>query len=191
MISTAYSVPLVNLKTGPDWIQRGDSWFDVQAQAADPSHTTEQQLLIMLQNLLVERFGLRFHTETSETSGFALTVSKDGSKLKSAQGSQTAARFIAPGGEVLPRPVPGQPTSLEARKFSIAALTNVLTVLGNGPIVDKTGLTGEYDLTLVWDDNAGPALSTVLREQLGLSLESAKIPVATFVVDSAEKPTPN
>jgi uncharacterized protein (TIGR03435 family) len=191
LISTAYRVPLVNLKTGPDWIQRGESWFDVQAQASDPAQATEQQLLAMLQNLLVERFQLKFHSEASETSGLALTVAKGGTKLKPAQGDQTLARFAGAGGEPLARPIPGQPISLEARKFSITALANVLAVLGSGPIVDRTGLTGEYDLTLTWDESAGPALSTALREQLGLSVDSTKIPVSTFVVDSAQKPSAN
>jgi uncharacterized protein (TIGR03435 family) len=191
LISTAYSIPLVNLKTGPDWIQRGDLYFDVQAKAEDPAKTTEQQLLTMLQNLLVERFQLRFHAETSETSGFTLTVAKTGPKLKASQAEQGGILFEGTNGEALPRPIPGQPISMKARKFSIAGLTNVLKLLGSGPIQDKTGLTGEYDFTLSWDENGGPALSTALREQLGLTLESEKVPVTTFVVDSAQKPTSN
>ena len=191
LISTAYGIPLVNLKTGPDWIQRGDVWFDVQAKAEDPTKTTEQQLLIMLQNLLVERFQLKFHSETAQVPGFSLTVGKNGSKLKASESEQGAVLFVGPNGETLPRPIPGQPISMKARKFSIFALTHVLKLLGGGNIQDKTGLTGEYDFTLSWDGNAGPALSTALREQLGLSLESTKVPVTTFVVDSAPKPSPN
>jgi len=191
LISTAYGVPLVNLKTGPDWIQRGDLRFDVQAKGEDPTKTTEQQLLTMLQNLLVERFQLKFHSETAETPGFTLTVAKNGAKLKASQSEQGAVAFMGPNGEMLPRPLPGQPISMKARKFSIFALTNVLTLLGSGPVLDRTGLAGEYDFTLSWDENAGPALSTALREQLGLSIDAAKVPVSTFVVDSAQKPTPN
>lgn len=190
LISTAYNVPLINLKTGPDWIQRGEVRFDVQAKAEDPK-ATEQQLLAMLQNLLVERFRLKFHSEASETSGLALTVAKGGPKLKPSESEETVAAFAGPNGERLARPVPGQPVSLTVRKFSLAALTNVLTLLGSGPVQDKTGLGGTYDFTLSWDENAGPALSTALREQLGLSLESTKVPVSTFVVDSAEQPTAN
>jgi uncharacterized protein (TIGR03435 family) len=72
----------------------------------------------------------------------------------------------------------------------MTALTSFLSQLGT-PILDKTGLTGEYDFTLTWDEETGPALPTAFREQLGLSLESTKIPVSTFVVDSAEKPSAN
>jgi uncharacterized protein (TIGR03435 family) len=80
---------------------------------------------------------------------------------------------------------------MTARKASISTLLNILTLMGNGPGLDKTGLTGEYDFSLSWDDNAGPDVSTALREQLGLRIDKVKVPVSTFVVDSAQKPTPN
>ena len=48
------------LETGPDWVQRGDLRFDVEAKAEDPASATRQQLLPMLQNLLVERFQIKF-----------------------------------------------------------------------------------------------------------------------------------
>jgi uncharacterized protein (TIGR03435 family) len=57
--------------------------------------------------------------------------------------------------------------------------------------VDKTGLTGEYDFKLFWNDEAGPSLSTAVREQLGLRMEAEKVHVQTMVVDSAQKPAAN
>jgi uncharacterized protein (TIGR03435 family) len=81
---------------------------------------------------------------------------------------------------------------MTARKVSIPALLGLLSgVGGHGPGIDKTGLTGEYDFKLAWDEANGPDLSTALREQLGLRMESEKVPISTFVVDSAEKPSPN
>ncbi len=191
LIGIAYGVAMMNLKTGPDWIQRGDQRFNVEAKTQDPSHTTEQQLLTMLQDLLVERFQLKFHYEPAETTGFALTVAKNGSKLKASKSEDTAVSFKGPNGEQLIKPAPGRPISMTARKYTIPMLINLLTGLGSGPGTDKTGLDGEYDFTLSWDDNAGPELSTALREQLGLRIESAKVPVSTFVVDSARTPTAN
>jgi uncharacterized protein (TIGR03435 family) len=191
LIGIAYGVSMLNLKTGPDWIQRGDLRFNIQAKAEDPSKATEQQLLTMLQNLLAERFQLKFHYEVGEAAGFALSVARTGPKLKASQSNDEALAFVGPNGERLFRPVPGQPVSMTARKYSVAMLINLLSLMGNGQGLDKTGLTGEYDFTLAWDDNAGPNLSTALREGLGLQMDAAKVPVSTFVVDSAQKPTPD
>jgi uncharacterized protein (TIGR03435 family) len=90
------------------------------------------------------------------------------------------------------KPFPGQPISMKARKVPLPALLNLLTAVGgHGPGVDKTGLNGEYDFELSWDEQAGPDLSSALRDQLGLRIESEKVPVSVFVVDSAQKPSGN
>jgi len=191
LIGIAYGVSMLNLKTGPDWIQRGDLRFNVEAKAEAPSQTTEQQLLTMLQNLLAERFQLKFHYQPGEADGFVLTVAKNGPKLKVSRSEETTLFFRGPKGEELLKPYRGAPVAMTARKCSISALMNVLTQLGSGLGLDKTGLTGEYDFTLSWDEKAGPDLSTALREQLGLRIDSARVPTTTFVVDSAQRPLPN
>jgi uncharacterized protein (TIGR03435 family) len=192
LIAMAYGVTVQNLKTGPDWIQFGDLRFDVDAKAEDPSKATRKQLLTMLQNLLVERFQLKFHYETTDVPGFALTVGKNGPKLKPTTSEDSQMSFKGPKGEPVLKPDQGVPLSMTARKCSIAGLVSVLTFIGShGPGVDKTGLTGEYDFALSWDEENGPALPAALRDQLGLRMEAEKIPVATLVVDSAQKPTAN
>ena len=192
LIGIAYGVTMRDLKTGPDWIQYGDLRFSVQARAENPTHTTEQQLLAMLQNLLVERFQLKFHYEHSQAAGFALLAERSGTKLRPSTSDEMRLSFIGAKGEPVGKPGSGQPLTMMALKCPIAELVTVLTFIGShGPGVDKTGLTGEYDFKLSWDDDAGPVLSTALREQLGLRMESEKVPVSVFVVDSAQKPTAN
>lgn len=191
LISMAFDVPLQNLSTGPDWIQRGDLRFDVNAEAEDPRKTTQAQLLTMMQNLLVERFHLKFHYQNSTANGFAFTVAKNGPKLRQSTSDQPKIRFTALNGETVLKPT-SRAISLTAQKWSMADLANLLTAAGeSGPAVDKTGLAGDYDFTLAWDNDAGPALSTALREQLGLQMKPEKVPVSTFVVDAAEKPAAN
>ena len=55
----------------------------------------------------------------------------------------------------------------------------------------KTGLDGVYDFALSWNDDDGPTLPTALREQLGLRLDPQKVPIAYFVIDSAQRPSAN
>ena len=139
----------------------------------------------MLQALLIDRFQLKFHLETIEKSGFALVVGKKGPKLQESTAKKFS--FVSPGG----KPFPGRPVSLTLRKCSMAMLVNMLSGIGPGPVVDKTGLPGNYDFELSWDDNAGPSLFSALQDQLGLRLEPQKVSVSLFVVDSAQKPGGN
>jgi uncharacterized protein (TIGR03435 family) len=192
LIGIAFGVSMQDLSTGPDWIQRGDLRFDVNARAEDPAKTTQKQLLTMLQNLLVERFRLKFHYRTAEADGFSVTVAKSGPKLRKSTSDEAKTLFTGPEGEAVIKPILGRAISLTVRKYSMAMLVNLLAAIGqSGPGVDNTGLSGEYDFTLFWDSEAGPVLSTALRQQLGLQMKAEKVPVSTFVVDAAEKPTSN
>jgi len=177
------------IKSGPDWIARGDERFNIVAKAEAPAKATEKQLLAMLRTLLVERFALKFHLETTETPGFALVRVKDGKQLQASTAEEDGIIF---NGGAVKKPGPGQPLSLKARRYSMAMLVALISrVADRGPGIDKTGLDGVYDFTLSWDEDAGPSLATALREQLGLKMESAKVPESYFVVDSAQRPTEN
>jgi uncharacterized protein (TIGR03435 family) len=191
LIGIAYGVSMQALDTAQDWIQRGDLRFDVQAKAENPASATRQQLLTMLQNLLVERFQLKFHYVTKEEPGFALVVAKNGLKLRTSTSDEEKLTFIGPNGEEVPKPV-SKAIRVNAQKCSMSALKDVLAFAGNlGPGVDKTGLTGVYDFTLSWNAEDGPSLAAALRDQLGLQVRPEKVPVTRFLLDSAKKPTAN
>jgi uncharacterized protein (TIGR03435 family) len=191
LIGIAYGVSMQTLDTGADWIQRGDLRFDVQAKAENPAATTRQQLLTMLQNLLVERFQIKFHYVTKEESGFALVVAKNGQKLHTSTSEDEKLTFFGPNGEELPKPM-GAAVKVKAQKCSVSALKDLVAFAGNmGPGVDRTGLTGVYDFSLSWNEEDGPSLASALRDQLGLQVRPEKVPVARFVLDSAQKPTAN
>jgi uncharacterized protein (TIGR03435 family) len=176
------------IKSGPVWIAGGDERFNVEAKAENPTTVTEKQLLAMLQALLIERFQMKFHREPSELPGFALTVAKGGSKLHESKSQDE--EFSS--GRDQGKPALSQPVTINARRLSLQKLTDLLSSFGGrGPGIDKTGLQGVYDFTLMWDEDAGPTLDVALREQLGLRLESQKVPVAYFVIDSAQRPSAN
>src|SRR5215469_10955904 len=148
LIGIAYGVSMQVLETGPDWIQRGDLRFDVEAKAENPASVTRQQLLTMLQNLLVERFQIKFHYVTKEEPGFALLVAKNGPKLRTSTSEEQKLTFIGPNGEELLKPV-SRAIKVNARKYSLSGLKDLISFVGDiGPGVDRTGLTGVYDFTL-------------------------------------------
>ncbi len=176
------------IKGAPVWVIQGADRFNIEAKAEDPAATTEAQLLEMLRALLIERFDLKFHRESVEKPGFALVVAKRGPKLQESKGEEAVTTF---GGANKFKPMPGGPISLTARKYSMAMLANLLTNLSPDPVIDKTGLTGVYDFTLDWDESVGPSLFSALTDQLGLHLESQKVPVSLFVIESVQKPAEN
>src|SRR5215472_10757483 len=130
LIGIAYGVSMQVLDTGPDWIQRGDLRFDVEAKAENPASATRQQLLTMLQNLLVERFQIKFHRVTKEEPGFALLVAKNGPKLRTSTSGEEKLSFVGPNGEELPKPM-GKAIKVIARKCSVSTLKDLVAFAGN------------------------------------------------------------
>jgi len=186
LVGIAWDITMPMLKTGPDWIQRGDERFDVVAKAEYPAKTTEKQLLQMLQALLIERFQMKFHLESVQLPGFALKVAKGGPKLLPAKSEGSDISF-GPGGK--PGPNAGM---LKAQRCSMREFARMLSGFGDrGPGVDRSELAGLYDFTLTWNNETGPTLETALREQLGLRIESEKVQTSYFVIDSAKRPSEN
>jgi uncharacterized protein (TIGR03435 family) len=174
--------------SGPDWLNT--EIYDITATM--PVDTSGEDMMLMMQTLLTERFKLVFHRENKEMSVLALVAGKTGSKLKPVEFTKGS-------------------TSLSPGKFEATSvpLTNVAEVLSrhlNRPVLDMTGLKGVYNFTLQWTQDSktsapapgdeareiGPSLYTAIQEQLGLKLEPRKAPVEMLVVDHAEKvPTGN
>jgi len=190
LISIAFGMPF---KGGPSWVTEGDVRFNIEGKAEDPSHTTEEQLREMLRALLIERFQMKIHREPVERAGFALIIAKSGSKLQPTKSDEPSLSFRSTqkNGEVQTgKPMRGLPTTMSARAVTIPQLVNVLSGVSGTAVIDATGLTGAYDFTLTWDDEAGPSLSTAVGD-LGLRLEPRKVSIEYIVIDSAQKPSGN
>jgi uncharacterized protein (TIGR03435 family) len=178
----------------------------------------------MLQDLLRDRFQLRTHRETRELSVYELTIAKTGFKLKEAVPRSGAPADIPPpppgtapptNPEALPTPPPGAignfGIGVAASSVPIGALASVLSGILGRPVIDKTGLDGEYDFKFVYsrvgltgppvavsDSPAAlappdprPSIFTAVQERLGLKLDSTKGPLEVIVVDSVSKPIEN
>lgn len=149
----------------------------------DEQWTETQQ---MLQALLADRFKLRIHHEVTELPVYDLVIAKSGFKLKEVHEVEGPQSDSWTRGHISMRP------------DSVSQLAFTLSEMLDCEVVDKTGLTGKYNIDLKWtpDDqqgtpDAGPTVFTALEEQLGLKLAASKSPVDTIVIDHVEKPTEN
>ena len=160
-----------------------------------------EQLIPPLQVLLAERFGFKAHDEMQVHSVYCLVVAKGGPKFHDATPGDTYAKGPKrpDGTPVGPHFASFGPDRFMMQDLKISQMVDFLSNRGLGfPIVDQTGLTGEYDLSLHFapgnapaPDSEEPSLFTALEEQLGLKLILKKIPVETVVVDHIERPSPN
>ena len=192
----------------PGWA--GTNRFDITAKDSDFDASaykklTNDQHEAMLRPVLIDRFQVKAHTEIKTLPVFDLVLTKDDPKFKNSPPPP-----VNDPDHPIPEGQPGRGSTrienyaLTATAVPISTLTDFLASQLNRTVIDKTGLTGVYDLKLKWTPdrllnaaaNDGtvdrpPDLFIALKEQLGLKLESAKGPVKTLVVDHAEKPSPN
>jgi uncharacterized protein (TIGR03435 family) len=175
LLTVAYNVKPYQI-SGPSWLD--SERFDVTATV--PEGTTKEQASVMLQNLLLDRFGIKLHHETKELPLYELTLAKNGPKLKASVADPNAPPDGAPpeppkgpppigkdGFPQLPPGRKGQMMMITPRGFHmlagdqpVSALADMLGNMLSSPVVDKTGLTGVYDYTLDFsrDSVPGPGL---------------------------------
>lgn len=170
--------------------------FDMQAKVIEPDLDVLKKLdgdqrRAMRRAILLDRFQLQVHTEVKTLPVYEMSVAKEGPKFKvstsTGNGSSTHTHNIPHG------------TELNARNVTMASFAATLYSEVHRTVLDKTGLTGKYDIDMKWspddastpDPDAGPSVYTALQEQLGLKLQSAKGPVEILVVDHVEMPSAN
>src|SRR5262249_37455634 len=147
------------------------------------------KIQIMLRTLLGDRFKLAVHREKKEMTVNVLTVGKAGPKLTAATDSDQPARRI----NLRRDPEGKQFLELIAGKATMATLAEMLALATNRLVLDRTGLTGQFNLRVEYDNDgvAKPTIFTALQETVGLKLESAKENIEVLVIDRAEKPSDN
>jgi uncharacterized protein (TIGR03435 family) len=205
-----------------------DRW-DIQGRAS--GNPTKDQMRLMLQTLLADRFKLSLHFETRQLPAFALVLNKPGKfgpQLRphvddppcstapppptSAAGFQATDAGGFPefcGGFLRLQPSASGLLRFGARDVPMAILAMLSSSRLTGvdrPILDRTGLTGKFDLIIEFTPqpkfiqppdtssqsaDTGPTFLEALKDQLGLKLESTTGPVDTLVIDHIEEPTPN
>lgn len=190
-VEIGLSVPEYALKS-PPWLDTAR--FDLDARLPNES-LNRNSTAEMMKALLVERFGLKWHEDSQIVPGYELVVDK---KL-----------LIQPALEKRFGGWGSGPTSISGKNVSMSDFAGALAKVFGKPVVDATHLSGGYDLKLTFrpiDDSAEtrakeyggkdfdnlPPILTAVREQLGLRLQSMKVPSKIIVVDNINRqPTEN
>jgi len=192
----------------PSW--SGDE-YDIQAKVA-PADMAEWQkqgpqkemLSAMLRTMLEDRCKLAVHWITSQTTGYTLIVAKHGPKLKKAIPGEPVppngrpvriSNVMVPGATYFPISKGDPRTDLRFYNISMEALAAWLSMYAETPILDQTGLAGNYDVVLlkrakedVSDFDPGPSIGYDVD---GLKLVSSKVPTKRLVIDHIERPSTN
>lgn len=197
LIMFAYDVKGYSL-VGPDFLDSVS--YDITAKP--PAKSERKDLKPMMQTLLAERFKLEIHRETKTLTGYAMVVAKGGLKVKESPANDGPDGNGGGGRQEMRR------GSITAERVAMKGLASMVAEQVGRPVVDMTELKGAYDLKLEFtpEDNSappdaperpaseggGPTIFTALQEQVGVRLQSQKVPVEVVIIDHIEKtPTEN
>jgi uncharacterized protein (TIGR03435 family) len=160
----------------------------------------------MVQVLLADRFKLKVHHEMKELPVYALVVAKGGIKMKPSEDSAVFSPSPEEArGHSFAMRGRGQLQGGGATTEELSSMLAIQPEVAGRMVVNRTGLTGNYDFMLKWTPDTGstmangstspdssePSLFTAIQEQLGLKLEAQKSSVDVIVIDSIESPSPN
>ena len=195
IIKRAYQIVDSQLSGGPDWLNT--TLFDFDAKTDRP--TTRADVEPLFQSFLADRFNLKMHTEQRTMQALVLTVDGAGNKMTPNTTDYEWEIPIQGAGGPIPK--------VKGIRCPMSYFSWYIGQRQNRPVVDHTGLKGFWDFTLEFvpdgmserrgPDGAilppldGPNIYTALREQLGLKMQSQKIPVDVYIIDHVEKPTAN
>jgi uncharacterized protein (TIGR03435 family) len=197
------------LIAGPEWLS--SERYEIIANI--PPGSTRSDIPLMLQGLLVQRFGLQFHREQKSIKGYALAVGRNGVKIKLSTNSP-APISGRDGFPDLPEGIArgaikidsvGAMRRTAAGAMSMPKLADYLAGQLDVPVTDSTQLSGNYDIVLYYtktqlttkspavpSGDTGPDLTSAVKDQLGLELRAQAVTVDQLVVDRINKtPSPN
>jgi uncharacterized protein (TIGR03435 family) len=190
VITSAYGVREVLIFGLPGWAE--EARYDIRAKVtdADPkvlAGISREQRRALMAAMLEDRFHLKVRAVTKNLPVYDLMVARGGPRF-----SESVRHGVEPRVEV-------RKTEFSATDASILGLSYLLEEVVERTVIDKTGLTGAYDLHLQWapdvtgapDSDAFPSIFTALQEQLGLKLQPNTGPVKTLFVDHLERPSEN
>ena len=189
LIRIAFGTDDNRISGAPSWTD--NETFDINATTVNRTEvTTPQQFQQLILSLLEDRFQFKFHSEQKEASLYWLELNKPG-KLG------PALKPSSPGSKPnMSTNSNGSRAAMKVSNMSMADIAAGLRRQAGRPVEDHTGLKGNFDFQIEWapeetPDSADPSLFTVLKEQLGLKLQSAKGLTEILIVDQITEPSAN
>lgn len=179
----AYGVGPHQIVGGPDWLNTDR--FEILAKAENPIND-DAQFMLMLRDVLADRFKLALHRETKTMEAYVLEVAKNGPKLEKTEPGESVTNSATNRGT----------RSIDARHTDMDSFAKLLARAVDLPVVNHTGLEGQFNFKLQWARESviqleGPSIYTAIQEQLGLRLHAQKTAVEVLMIDHAEKPSEN
>jgi uncharacterized protein (TIGR03435 family) len=185
----AFGTDDIRLPGSSGWLDK--DLFDINATTVNHAEVSApEQFQQLILSLLEDRFQLKFHREQKEVSVYWLELEKPGkSGLALVPSAPESKQNMSVNSN-------GMRTNMKATRVSMADLAAGLRRQVGRPVEDRTGLAGNFDFQIAWapesaTDSTDPSLFTVLKEQLGLKLQSAKGMADTIVVDQIAQPSAN
>lgn len=187
LIQQAYGLTPHQVSGGPDWL--ASDRFCLEAKSAGPAE--KDQLRLMLQVMLADRFKLVLHHETKEMPVYAIAKSGLLYEAKPGDPPLSNTRDLKSAGYEFHHQIDGALAGTFADRSSMQGLAELLSrnPAVDRPVLDKTGLQGVYVLLVQWGENE--SLMSAAEDQFGLKFESQKAPLDAVVVDSIQKPSEN
>jgi uncharacterized protein (TIGR03435 family) len=182
-VVNAYRIKDYQLSGGPRWVY--SERYDIEAKAE--GNPSRDQMRMMLQGLLAERFHLVIHRETRELPIYALVVGKQGAKLQESPDRPTSGINVEKG-------------KIAGQGATVTELADQLSRIVDRLVFNKTGIKGFFDFSLEYspmDTQSSDAplgladVLTAIQEQLGLKLQPDRARIEVLVIDGAEKPGEN
>jgi uncharacterized protein (TIGR03435 family) len=211
----------------------GPSWFDTERfdiTARIDGTPTQDQVRAMVRTLLADRFNLSTHAETRELLVFALVIARNDRRLgpqmraididcaalqqarQLGQAPPAERQLGAPPPQCMTTNAFGSLSRVESGGMTMASLASILSEQTGRPVIDRTGLSGYFALTLEFAGEPGiasplgggpvgppatapspdrPSIFSAVQDQLGLTLDARREPTEVLIIDRAELPTPN
>jgi len=208
LLMFAYDLKPYQILGGPDWVRRDVFHIDARAGFNAPA----DQIKLMVQSLLEDRFKLITHREQRDMPYYALVIARPdgrlGPYLRSLPDDCTPTAVAEARKQFPPRPRTDGGGLLDMQCATLSGLVDMMSAMAMAesslPIVDETNRSGKFVMemrassmvpspvaSVATSDPSLPSLTTALEEQLGLKLEERRGPVDVLVVDSVQQPTEN